>query len=115
MSLWDLHGEEFYAEASLTNSVYYTHAGDDVRELSVKPLLYMIEEIFQPARPSVPGLGTQVQLNALEDDSAFQFDLNVMLAINEVYTLSLIIHYAIYLFHVFTLVLSLQSTYLHHE
>ncbi|KAJ0075374.1 hypothetical protein Patl1_33335 [Pistacia atlantica] len=57
-----------------------THAGADVRELSVKPLLYIIEEIFQPATPSVlgSGQGTQVQLNVL-DDNAFQFDLNAML------------------------------------
>ncbi|KAJ0075539.1 hypothetical protein Patl1_33431 [Pistacia atlantica] len=61
-----------------------THAAapDDVREsLAVKPLLYIIEDIFemQPATPSaVPGFGfdqeaTQMQLNVL-DDKAFQFD-----------------------------------------
>ncbi|KAJ0075851.1 hypothetical protein Patl1_33318 [Pistacia atlantica] len=82
MSVSDLHREERWAERTTIWSVQDTHADDaDVRELSVKPLLHIIEEIFQPASPSVPGFGqgTQVQLNVLEDDSAFQFDLNVML------------------------------------
>ncbi|KAJ0076215.1 hypothetical protein Patl1_33442 [Pistacia atlantica] len=89
MSVSDLHREERWEERTTIWSVGDTHADDDdVRKLSVKPLLHIIEEIFQPASPSVPGFGqgTQVQLNVLEDDSAFQFDLNVMLAINEVYT-----------------------------
>ncbi|KAJ0074886.1 hypothetical protein Patl1_33429 [Pistacia atlantica] len=80
MSIFDLHGWEFRREADIYWSVKDTHTGGDVRELSVEPLLYIIEEIFQPATPSVPGFGqgTQVQPNVL-DDSASQFDLNVML------------------------------------
>ncbi|KAJ0075889.1 hypothetical protein Patl1_33421 [Pistacia atlantica] len=96
MSLWDLHGEEFYAEASLTNSVYYTHAGDDVRELSVKPVLYTIEEIFQPARPSVPGLVREHKFNSMYWRMTALSNLTLM-------SCSIFCH------------LPSKSTYLHHE
>ncbi|KAJ0007014.1 hypothetical protein Pint_28825 [Pistacia integerrima] len=52
----------------------------DGRKLVVKPLLYIIQDIFQPSTPRAPGfgLGTQVQLDVL-DDKALQFNFVDML------------------------------------
>lgn len=59
---------------AMLRQVQATHAPDG-REFNVKPLLYIIEDIFQRAAPSFPGFiqETQAQLDVL-DDKAFQFN-----------------------------------------
>ncbi|KAK4841218.1 hypothetical protein QYF36_000882 [Acer negundo] len=69
---------------AMLKQVEATHAHDG-RQFVVKPLLHIIEDIFQSASPSVPGFiqgSTQTQLDLL-DDKAFQsgfFDMLDLLA-----------------------------------
>ncbi|KAJ0007688.1 hypothetical protein Pint_28818 [Pistacia integerrima] len=66
-------------ENAIMEQVKATHEPDD-RKLAVKPLLYIIQDIFQPSTPRAPrfGLGTQVHLDVL-DDKALQFNFLDML------------------------------------
>ncbi|XP_044492142.1 protein SIEVE ELEMENT OCCLUSION B-like [Mangifera indica] len=62
-------------DITMMRQVQATHAPDG-REFAVKPLLYIIEDIFRraiPAIPAIPGFdqGTQTQLDVL-DDKTFQ-------------------------------------------
>ncbi|KAJ0074737.1 hypothetical protein Patl1_33306 [Pistacia atlantica] len=66
-------------ENAIMEQVKATHEPDG-RKLAVKPLLYIIQDIFQPSTPRAPGigLGAQVQLDVL-DDKALQFNFLDML------------------------------------
>ncbi|KAL5829285.1 hypothetical protein ACOSQ3_018753 [Xanthoceras sorbifolium] len=67
-------------DQAMLKQVQSTHAPDG-REFAVKPLLYIIEDIFQRSAPGIPGfdLGSkQAQMDVL-DDKAFQSDFFDML------------------------------------
>ncbi|XP_031273238.1 protein SIEVE ELEMENT OCCLUSION B-like [Pistacia vera] len=79
MQLRERHMFSTSDDNAMMKQVQATHAPDG-REFAVKPLLYIIEDIFRRATPSVPGfdMGTQAQLDVL-DDKAFQADFFDML------------------------------------